>query len=974
MPALKPWHKVVDPRDDLRQGRPLDASEFAVHLDKVRDGTAPEDYKDAKRFFDRTYLTKNLLGFGAEVVRRLSGIKTETSAVFNMATQFGGGKTHALTLLFHLAINGRKAESWSGVRDLMQKAHVDSNPLAAVATFVGTEFDSLAGRGGKDGTPLRKTPWGEIAWQLGKEQSFAVVAEHEKTQTAPAGDVIRLMLPRGKPCLILMDEILNYISRNRRSGLSAQFYHFLHNLSETVRGEDNVVLAVSIPKSETIEMTVEDQADFNLYKHMLDRLGKAVIMAAEEETSEIIRRRLFNWNGLPDEGRAVADAWGEWMRANRDLLPRWFPVDSAKERIEATYPFHPIALSVFERKWQSLPRFQQTRGILRLLALWVSTSFQAGYKEANNDPLIGLGTAPLEDPIFRTAVFEQLGEPRLEPAVTTDICGKVDSHAMRLDADAVDTIRKARVHRKAATVIFFESNGGQGGDHAATVPEVRLSVAEPDLEIGNIDTALEALGDSCYYLRVEKNKYKFGLAPNLNKMLADRRAGIDAKNVEETLRGEVLKAFGTLPGVDIVPFPEKSSQILDRPVLSIAILAPETNLSRDTTKPMVEAMISEHGNSGRTFKSAVIFACAEDDSAMRAEAQKLLAWAAIKDEEEGRLDDAQRQQLIESLGRARRDLRESVCRAFRYVLLLDKKNQLRQTDLGMFNSSQYPSIAKLVAQRLQQEGDLETSPVSPNYLVRNWPGSSKWSTLSVRDCFFASPQFPRLLDGDLIRQTIAKGVQEGTLAYSGRGSASADGLLFKMPMQAGDVEISAETFILRAEDARKLAEPATLRRLEIRPDSPVVKPGTAVSFRVEGFDQHDRTIPVGTVDWHADGGTIDSTGRFTAARSEGPATIEAVSSGVRATRTLTVGSAPGHVTTQHGAASIKGISWSGEISHQKWMNFYTKVLARFATAGGIKLRVSLEICPEGGLSERQVEETRAAIKEIGADGDMIKMQ
>lgn len=41
MMALKPWYKVVEPREDLREGRPLDASEFAVHLDKVRDGTAP---------------------------------------------------------------------------------------------------------------------------------------------------------------------------------------------------------------------------------------------------------------------------------------------------------------------------------------------------------------------------------------------------------------------------------------------------------------------------------------------------------------------------------------------------------------------------------------------------------------------------------------------------------------------------------------------------------------------------------------------------------------------------------------------------------------------------------------------------------------------------------------------------------------------------------------------------------------------
>ena len=93
--AIKPWYKVVTPREDLREGRPLDAAEFAVHLDHVRDGRAAVDYQDPERFFDRTYLTKSLILLASQVIRRLSGEVTETSAVFNMATQFGGGKTHA---------------------------------------------------------------------------------------------------------------------------------------------------------------------------------------------------------------------------------------------------------------------------------------------------------------------------------------------------------------------------------------------------------------------------------------------------------------------------------------------------------------------------------------------------------------------------------------------------------------------------------------------------------------------------------------------------------------------------------------------------------------------------------------------------------------------------------------------------------------------------------------------------------------
>ena len=139
-------------------------------------------------------------------------------------------------------------------------------------------------------------------------------------------------------------------------------------------------------------------------------------------------------------------------------------------------------------------RFQQTRGVLRLLALWVSRAYQEGFKGAHKDPLIGLGTAPLDDPLFRAAVFEQLGESRLEGAVTTDICGKKDSHAIRLDSEAVDAIKKARLHRKVATTIFFESNGGTLRAEA-TVPEIRLAVAEPDLDIGNVETVLETLSD-----------------------------------------------------------------------------------------------------------------------------------------------------------------------------------------------------------------------------------------------------------------------------------------------------------------------------------------------------------------------------------------------------------------------------------------------------------------------------------------------
>ena len=56
-----------------------------------------------------------------------------------------------------------------------------------------------------------------------------------------------------------------------------------------------MVLVVSIPASE-LEMTAEGRSEYERFKKLLDRVGKAVIMSAESETSEIIRRRFFEWD------------------------------------------------------------------------------------------------------------------------------------------------------------------------------------------------------------------------------------------------------------------------------------------------------------------------------------------------------------------------------------------------------------------------------------------------------------------------------------------------------------------------------------------------------------------------------------------------------------------------------------------------------------------------------------------------------
>lgn len=899
--ALKPWYKVVTPREDLRDGKPLDASEFAVHLDHVRDGRAPAVYQKPEQFFDRTFLTANLTDLATQVIRRLSGVKVETSAVFNLSTQFGGGKTHALTLLYHLANHGSNARDWKGVRDILRRANIDTVPSSRTAVFVGTEFDSIAGRGGNDGTPLRKTPWGEIAFQLAGAEGFRLVEEHEKLLTAPGGDVIERMLPTSAPTLILVDELMNYISRSRKTGLAAQLYTFIHNLSEVARARDNVVLAVSIPASE-LEMNAEDHSDFERFKKLLDRLGKAMVMSAETETSEIIRRRLFEWTGLPTEAIPTVEEYEAWFKDNRNQIPDWFAVEHSRQALKASYPFHPSVLSVFERKWQGLPRFQQTRGILRLLALWVSEAYVAGYKGDHKDSVISLGTAPLGDPLFRQAVFEQLGEARLEAAVTTDIMGKDHAHALRLDTESAPDLKKARLHRKVATAVFFESNGGQQHGKDATMPEIRLAVAEPGLEIGHVEHCLEALVDACYYLTADKNRYRFSFTENLNKRFADVRATVSGSAIDELVRFEIQKCFGKAGGaVEQVMFPAKSADIADRPILTLVVMAPDEVAPDTSTQKLLASMANESGASSRTFKSALIWATAQDVGPLQEEARRVLAWRDIRDDTDlTRLEDLQRRQLTENVKKAERDVRESVWRTYKNVFLLAEDNSVRHIDMGSVHSSAASSITDLILSRLRED-DIVVEGVAPTRLTRYWPPAlPEWSTKSVRDAFYASPKFPRLLRPEAVKETISRGLDAGLIAYASKTQDGRyDPFVFNRSLPASDIEISDDVFIIRREDAEKY-----LSGLQAAPT-----PAPPALTQGDGLD-----VP--------------------------------------------------EVSRDQPKAA--GFTWSGNVPHQKWMNFYTKVLSRFANTGGLNISVVVDVSPEGGVSRSAVEDTKSALRELGA--------
>jgi hypothetical protein len=114
----------------------------------------------------------------------------------------------------------------------------------------------------------------------------------------------------------------------------------------------------------------------SLMVRQIDLYTIPLSMSSETEVTEIIRRCLLEWGGLPDEARKTVREYAAWATDHAGELDGLSGEDII-ERFESCYPFHPQLISVFQRKWQSLPRFQPTRGVLRLLALWVAWAYQS---------------------------------------------------------------------------------------------------------------------------------------------------------------------------------------------------------------------------------------------------------------------------------------------------------------------------------------------------------------------------------------------------------------------------------------------------------------------------------------------------------------------------------------------------------------------------------------------------------------------
>lgn len=770
---MEPWYKVATPRAEVREGRSFNPDEFAIALEQVVWGTAPEDYTDPVKFFSRTYFTRALSEHAGMVLRRLAGLSERTAPVLTLITQFGGGKTHTLTALYHLVNAGKKVAGDAGVARMLKDAGLTEVPAAKVAVFVGNAWDPREGR---------ETPWIDLARQLAGDKGVAILGPKAKTVAPGTETLCQLFTAAGGKVLILCDEVLNFINRHR--DLTDGFYAFLQNLTVAMTGTSHGAAMISLPRSQ-VEMSPRDLEWQEKITKVVKRVAKDLIATDEAEISEVVRRRLFEDLGPEKTRKAVAKAYADWCFERRaQLPPEWTAVDSTvteaksreflQGRFEACYPFHPSTLSVFQRKWTSLHQYQQTRGTLAMLAQWISWAYRDGYKRARREPVITLGSAPLEVAEFRATVLGQLGETRLESAITTDIAGEM-ARARALDADAKGALRE--IHRRVGATILFESSGGMV-DKYAHLPELRFALGEPEVDTTSVDNAAIALDKAGFYIRkAGTDGYRFGFQAKLSKVVNDRRASLDDGEVKKSTQALVRKEFEARAAVPLFFFQGDADAIPDSPRLTLLVMDAETEWDGQSTfRDEIAGWTARRGKSPRLYPASLVWCIRKPGRDLRDRVETWLAWKRVEHEIAagtlgGEYEKAEKAEVAGKVRDAEEGAKDEVWACYRYVVLGDLKEPsgLKVIDLGAGHASGAESLSGRVLAALKSQGLLNES-VGAGYIDRNWPPALKesgaWPLSGLRQSFL-NGALTRLLDPDVVlRGKIPEFVGRGELGLA----------------------------------------------------------------------------------------------------------------------------------------------------------------------------------------------------------------
>lgn len=814
----RPWLQCVKLHPDVLSD---DFSEdiFALDLGTLSDyligkdlgrpgrelGRVPAVYRDADSFFAASYLTSGLKSLLEDVLGRLAG--GEGNRVLRLQTPFGGGKSHTLAALLHAA-RSRPA------LDVLPEATGLPRPKGVrVAVVDGQFFDPTSGKRVPGQDITARTVWGWIAWALGGPEGYEMVRAQDEARVAPGGDAL-IELLSGGPSLILLDELLQYLIsaggiRIEQTTLRDETLSFLQRLTAAVGSVEDAVLAYSLQSSkrESLEYTNLLQ----IVEHLAARKDQRREPVEGNEILNVIQRRLLA--GTPDAraAAATADAYGQvftqmrraYAQGDADRLQAEEEGLELRERIKASYPFHPALIDLMRERWAAIPDFQRTRGALRFLA----SCLRAAHRAGGSRPLLGPGDVPVQENEVRLSFFKEVGQREdFQACLEHDFIG-ANARARRIDERRAREVTaeagKQPATRLAITMLLYSFGGlrrgeGDQGDllpPGIVEPDLLGTSIAPDLDTTTIQACLKELKEQCLYLHFDGVRYCFKKDPNVTLLVEQEAEAVarDKSRVQTRIR-EIIEE--RLAGQSAIVWPERPADIPDRePQFVIAYLPLDF-----AAQPVAEqhraalALCEQVGNRQRQFRNGLGLAIPASDQVevLRRGVRYLLAVERVQRRwREHNLTAAQKSQLKERNATETAAAESALLKLYGEVWLPacgDKTVKLDRISLGgrplqtTLDGKRRAMIHQRLMELLTAVQRRVFGTVAPKRIVdlfklgESGSHAAGISTDKVFAGFYEFLGFPRLISPKAVRGAIARGVEKGLFGYTtGQPSLGKDG-------------------------------------------------------------------------------------------------------------------------------------------------------------------------------------------------------
>ena len=772
--ALKPWHQVVELRDDLKTGE-LSLSIFAADMYDVvmQKGRRPV-YEDPVQFFALTYPTYNLRELVKDVCLRLAG-RTD-KAYRKISVNYGGGKTHSLVTLWHLAHAPETLPDLPAVREF--EAHIGFKPPSArVAALCFDKIDLEKGIEtlGPDGAiRMLKHPWSVLAYQLAGADGLRLIhadGDDEERETPPAEPLLVELLSKpqeeGLSTLVLLDEALMYLrgqveaSPGTRGGL----VNFFQYLTQAVVKVDRCSMVASLLASDPKK---HDDLGNQIYREVSEVFGRQteedVSPVSKDDVAEVLRRRFFKPDSIRDFNTFRPHVTS--VVGNIALLDEQTQKarPSAEERFLGSYPFHPDLTETFYTRWTQLDGFQRTRGILRTFAMalrdadkW-DTSPLIGPNVFLNEP----GKADLSESANELASFASVdagtgAHQEWRPILEGELA----------KARTVQSEMTGLQHREVEQAVISVFLGSQPIGQKTQTQEliVLVTPTRPDkielerslhrwtelswfldeVEIGTAETSQDGT-------RELPKSWRLGNRPNLRQMHDDAcvnrvlPARVETELLEHIRRQRSLTNGASAAGARVHTLPDRPRDISDDGDFHYAVLGPTA--ASESGKPSAEArrFINETTTSDRprVNRNAIVLAVPSRDGLdlARDRVREHLGWLEVRELLKGQpIDPLREQMLVNETASSERRISDAISQAYSVVVTVNESNEIQAFRIAVDNGPLFLTIKADRRSRIQETAISSEAmlPGGPYDLWREGENSRQ-----VKDLVGSFAQFAKL--------------------------------------------------------------------------------------------------------------------------------------------------------------------------------------------------------------------------------------